>query len=73
MSEHRLEVAELRRNRTWSFTARPSSLPAARADVRWWPASLPGSGYDEAAAPRPKPPARRRVRRGRIQLVAARR
>ncbi|HJP88101.1 MAG TPA: hypothetical protein VJ850_03595 [Candidatus Limnocylindrales bacterium] len=69
MSEHRLEVAELRRN-GWSFAARADSLRAARADVRWWPASLPGSGYDDAAAPRPKP-ARRRVRRGRIQFVRA--
>jgi len=70
MSEHRLEVAELRRNRTWSFAIRPSGLRAARADVRWLPRSMPGLDHD-LPAPRPKPPARRRVRRGRIQLVRA--
>jgi hypothetical protein len=63
MSEHRLEVAELRRNRTWSFAA-----PAPRAEVRWLPTSLPGFDAEEPP-PRPRPN-RRRVRRGRIQLVA---
>jgi hypothetical protein len=65
MSEHRLVVAELRRNRTWSFAA-----SSRRADVRWLPRSLPGADHDHPA-PRPKLPARRRVRRGRIQLVRA--
>jgi len=66
MSEHRLVVAELRRNRTWSFAA-----PGRRAEVRWWPTSLPGSDLGDPA-PRPRSrPARRRIRRGRIQLVRA--
>jgi hypothetical protein len=62
MSEQRLVVAELRRNRSWSFAAF-----GPRADVRWLPRSMPGADHD-LPAPRPKPN-RRRVRRGRIQLV----
>jgi hypothetical protein len=65
MSEQRLVVAELRRNRTWSFAS-----SGRRADVRWLPSTLPGADHDHPA-PRPKPPARRRVRRGRIQFVLA--
>jgi hypothetical protein len=38
--------------------------------IVWWPSSLPG--WDLGEPPRRKaPPARRRFRRGRIQLVAA--
>jgi len=66
MSEHRLEVAELRRTRTWSMAPR-----ADRQRVRCWPTSLPGSDHEDPA-PRPRPkPQRRRVRRGRIQFVRA--
>jgi len=62
MSKHRLEVAELRRTTWWYARGR-------RDPVRWWPTTLPGSDHEDL--PPRRRPLRRRVRRGRIQLVRA--
>jgi hypothetical protein len=65
MSSHWLEVAGLFKT-TWRWTVR-----ANRPMITWWPTSLPGSDLDEAPRRRSRRPARPKVRRGRIQLVAA--
>jgi hypothetical protein len=65
MSSHWLEVAGLF-DRKWRFTA-----GSGRPVITWWPISLPGSDLEDAPRRRQRRPARRPLRRGRIQFVAA--
>jgi len=58
-------IADLRRS-TREWTGR-----AAQPSIVWWPISLPGTDLEERPRRRVAPPPRRRIRRGRIQLIAA--
>jgi len=58
-------IADLRRS-TSEWTGQ-----AASTTIASWPISLPGTDLEERPRRRVAPPPRRRIRRGRIQLVAA--
>jgi hypothetical protein len=58
-------IADLRRStREWTGRAAPTTIAS-------WTISLPGTDLEERPRRRVAPPPKRRIRRGRIQLVAA--
>jgi hypothetical protein len=65
MSRHALADARLERG-SWRWTTL-----ADRPTITWWPTSLPGSDLDETPRRRTRRATRPRIRRGRIQFVAA--
>jgi hypothetical protein len=66
MSRHVLEVAGLR------YTTRAIWIAGTdRPLITWWPTSPPGTDLDGQPRRRSRKPTRPRIRRGRIQLIAA--
>ena len=62
----KLEVAGLRHTKRARWIGGTDRPP-----ITWWPTSLPGTDLDGEPRRRSRKPVRPRIRRGRIQLVAA--